>query len=115
MGACALGYLEGIGYYVCMGVLVVMMGSVQAYTRSLFSSLAPIGMESAMFALLSVTDQGASLIGSAVIAVVHTSTDSYLGVYWYCAFAFTVSLSLLLLVDVEEGTAAAGKIADKPG
>lgn len=108
----ALNALNGIGYFLCMVPVVVMMGSLQANTRSLYSSLSPVGMEAAMFAFYSITDKGSSLVGAAVIAVVHTSSGSYLGVFWYCMLAFIVSAVLLYFVDVKQGMVDASK---RPG
>jgi len=99
--------LEGAMFYVCFAPVVLMMGSLQAQTRSLYASLSPTGLESAMFSLFAVTDKGSSLMGTAVIAGVHNYTGEYYDVLWYCASAFLVSGVLLLLVDVEQGMAAA--------
>jgi len=110
--ACACGGLDGGGYYVLMALVTIMMGSLQAFTRSLFSSLTPVGMEAAMFAFYAITDKGSSLVGAAVIGVVHTSTGSYIGVFWYCVLAFAGSAVLLCFVDVNQGMVDAGKNRD---
>lgn len=114
--ACGCGALSAfgdIGYYLCMSPVVIMMGSLQANTRSLYSSLSPIGMEAAMFAFYAITDKGSSLVGALVIGVVHTSTGSYIGVFWYCMFAFFLSAFLLYFVDVKQGMLDASGLDDQ--
>lgn len=108
----ASGFMKafnGMGYYLCMVPMMLMLGSQQAYQRSIYSSLSPVGKEAQMFAFYTITDKGSSLIGYAVIAVVHTRTESYLGAFWYCALAFFSSAVILYFVDVQQGMRDAGK------
>lgn len=105
---CALGGLDNY-YYILMVPVTLMLGAQQAYQRALYSNLAPVGKEAAMFAFYTITDKGSSLIGYAVIGVVHSSTHSYVGTFWYCALAFFTSAAILSSVDVEQGMRDAGK------
>jgi len=114
---CIVGFftkLDGIFYYICGGTLALLMGSLQAYSRSLYAQLSPTGMEAAMFSFYTITDKGSSLLGAAVIAGVHTTTGSYRGVLWYCFFAFVVSVAILASIDVNEGQRQAGRAEAAP-
>lgn len=113
---CARGALLGssLAYYGCMVPITMMLGSLQANQRSLFSSLVPVGKEASMFALYTITDKGSSIVGYSVISVVHTTTHSYVGSFWYCTGAFFLSAWLLYLVDVQQGMRDCGKGRQKP-
>mmetsp|Transcript_91474 Transcript_91474/g.259053 ORF Transcript_91474/g.259053 Transcript_91474/m.259053 type:complete len:498 (-) Transcript_91474:54-1547(-) len=97
------------GFYTIIGISLLLMGSVQSFSRALFSDLVPTGKEAAMFAFYEITDKGSNLIGSAVTAVVHIRTHSYEGVFWYLLPAFLVSALLIWTMDVEQGMRDAGK------
>lgn len=101
---------DGRGFYIVMAPVAFMMGSLQANTRSLYSSLSLVGREAAMFSFYAIMDKGSSLIGTAVIGVVHTTTQSYVGVFWYCVFAFVFSAVILCFIDVERGLVDAGQV-----
>jgi UMF1 family MFS transporter len=108
-GAGVVTAFNGRGFFIVLTPVCLMMGSLLANQRSLYSSLCPVGREAAMFALYAITDKGSTLVGAGVIAAVHTATGSYTPVFWYCSLAFCGSAALLFFVDVEEGRVAAGK------
>eukprot|EP00971_Amphidinium_carterae_P069543 1375967-Amphidinium_carterae.1 len=111
---CVVGFFtefEGIFFWLCGGTLALIMGSIQAYSRSLYAQLSPVGMESAMFSFYAISDKGSSLLGATVIAGVHTSTGSYRGALWYCFLAFAVSIGILAMVNVPLGQKQAGRSA----
>lgn len=101
--------MDGFGFYFVLGPIMLMTGTLQANARSLYSSLSPVGKEVAMFGFYTITDKGSSLIGAGVIGVVHTSTGSYDGVFWYTMIAFLLSTISLYFVDVIRGMRKAGK------
>lgn len=99
----------GLGFYMLMAPLMLMLGPFQAYSRSLFSNLVPEGKESAMFAFFELTDKGSNLIGAMAIFLTHNATGRYEGTFWYLAFAFGSCLFLMYTVDFNRGMAMAGK------
>jgi UMF1 family MFS transporter len=105
--------MDGYGYYVVMVPAVLMMGSLQANTRSLFSALVPVGSEASMFAFYAITDKGSSLLGFGVISLVHSTTGEYTAVFWYTMLAFLISAGILWFVDVNKGLVDAGRAAVK--
>jgi len=108
-GAGVVDTMDGYGFYFVMAPTVLLMGTLQANTRSLFSSLVPIGYEASMFAFYMITDKGSSLLGFGIIPLVHSSTGKYTGVFWYTMIAYLVSAGLLWFVDVQQGLVDAGK------
>merc|ERR1712228_291787 len=89
--------------------LALFLTALQAYSRSIFSSLIPRGRESVFFAFYEITDKGSNLIGPVVTIIVHNLTHSYIGVFWYLLFAFGVAAVLLFFMDLDAGMADAGK------
>merc|ERR1712218_274278 len=83
--------LPGSGFYVVMAPCMLMIGSIQSYSRSVFSSLVPKGKEAKLFTFYEVTDKGSNVIGAIVTTVVYTLTKSYTGVFWYLLVAFAGS------------------------
>lgn len=100
-------------YALVMLPLALMVGSLQANARSVFSSLTPVGKEAAFFAFYAFTDKGSALIGNAVTGVYAHHTSEYAGVFWYCVLMFVLSSVLLLFVDVERGTEEANHHEDE--
>jgi len=109
--AATFGLIEEAGFvlYLVTGPVVLVMGSLQANSRSLFASFVPVGFEASMFAFFAITDKGSSLLGLGVISLVHSTTDEYRGVFWYTLLTFVVSAGILWFVDVQKGFALAGK------
>mmetsp|Transcript_125577 Transcript_125577/g.355243 ORF Transcript_125577/g.355243 Transcript_125577/m.355243 type:complete len:532 (-) Transcript_125577:131-1726(-) len=106
--------LKGSQFYILMTPVVLLMGSTQANIRAMYSSLTPVGMESAMFSFYAITDKGSALIGAFMIGVIHTSTGSYTGVFWYTGAAFLFSLVLLCFIDVKKAMRNAGRLVGEP-
>merc|ERR1712194_155840 len=97
------------GLYIALAPVMLTLGSLQAYSRSMFAQLIPVGQEAKMFALYVIMDKGSSLIGTLVTGVVHTTTGEYDPTFWYCIFAFVVGAILLFFVDPVDGKAQAGR------
>merc|ERR1712232_144350 len=92
-----------------MAFPMLMLGSLQAYQRSIYSLLIPPGQESSMFAFYEVSDKGSNLVGALVTFIVHNATGSYRLMFWYLFLEFIVAGALLVCVDVEQGMADVGK------
>lgn len=110
--AAGFGIIEAIptfGFYIVMAPCLIMMGSIQSYTRSLYASFIPPGQESAFFAFYAITDKGSNLIGPTVMGFVHNATGKYTGTFLYLLPAFLISAAILSLVDVDKGLADVGK------
>merc|ERR1712176_591359 len=92
-----------MGFYAIMVPCLLLMGTIQSYTRSLYASLIPPGQEAAFFSFYAITDKGSNVIGPMVMGWVHNATQSYTGTFLYLLPAFLVSALILKFVDVEQG------------
>ena len=85
------------------------LGSTQAFARSIFSEMIPVGHESQWFALFEITDKGSSWLGPLIASLLIQATGSirYSLIYLICVM---IAPALLLFkVDVEEGAKQAGR------
>merc|ERR1719247_3917289 len=71
-----VGLRSRLEMYVFAVVHGFILGPIQAFTRTLYSDLVPVGRESEFFALYQVTDKGSSFIGPLVISYVAESCPS---------------------------------------
>lgn len=95
--------------YVVLGPGMILLGSSQSISRSIFSSLAPAGKESSMFSFYEITDKGSNLVGGLISFIIHNVFHDYTPVFWYLVLGFASSAWILCLVDVEQGLEDAGK------
>ena len=85
------------------------LGSTQAFARSIFSELIPVGHEAQWFSLFEITDKGSSWLGPLIASLLIQATGSirYSLIYLICVM---IAPALLLFkVDVEEGAKQAGR------
>lgn len=98
---------NGWGFYLVMAPIMLTLGSLQAYSRSIYSNLSPKGKEAAMFSFYEITDKGSNLLGAGFTFLIFTLTKSYVHVFWYLIIVFIVAGLLLWSVDVDQGMADA--------
>lgn len=103
------GMIQSVHPYVVLGPGMILLGSSQCLSRSIFSSLAPAGREAAMFSFYEITDKGSNFVGALVTIVIHNVFHSYTPVFWYLLLGFTSSAAILCMVDVDQGLIEAGK------
>ncbi len=95
--------------FVALGVAIgLVLGGVQALTRSAFSHLVPSGREASYFSLYQATEQGTSWLGTLVFGLVHQLTGSYRPALAALLAFFVVALVLLRRVDFRAGIAEVG-------
>lgn len=64
-------------FYGLAVTIAVVLGGIQALSRSYFSTLIPVGTEAEYFALYEISDKGTSWIGPLLFGVVVSVTASY--------------------------------------
>ena len=79
-----------------------------SYTRVLFSSLVPKGLEAQLFALYEISDKGSSWIGPCVLAVISQFTSVRWGFCWVF-FAFAAGAGMLYPLKLDETAKQRGK------
>ena len=95
--------------FVALGVAIgLVLGGVQALTRSAFSHLVPPGREASYFSLYQATEQGTSWLGTLVFGLVHQLTGSYRPALAALLAFFVVALVLLRRVDFRAGITEVG-------
>ncbi|CAD7940589.1 unnamed protein product [Amoebophrya sp. A120] len=79
----------------------MLLGTCQSYSRVLFSSLVPKGLEAQMFALYEISDKGSSWIGPTVLAIIAQFTSVRYGFFWVF-LAFFIGFLLLHPLNLDE-------------
>ncbi|WP_283136773.1 MFS transporter [Rhizohabitans arisaemae] len=88
--------------------IAIVMGGVQALSRSLYSQVIPPGREAEYFSLYEISDRGATFLGSWTIAFALQFTGSYrVAILWLLGF-FVVGFVLLALVNLPRAIREAG-------
>lgn len=106
-----LGFVEGVGIglrhknemFIFAAFYGFNLGSVESFSRVVFSELIPTGKESELFSLYEITDKGSSWLGPLVVAGLFQATGSLRYGFFYLLFTLLAPLVLLLRVDVFEG------------
>lgn len=86
------GFVYGLG-----------LGVIQSYSRALFSSLVPPGLEGEFFGFFEITDKGSSWMGPVVIGVIQQLTGELRYGIFYIFFMMALPLPFLLCLDVDAG------------
>lgn len=100
--------IYGLGF-----IFGIVMGGLSSYCRSLYGSLVPPGNEAAFFALFAITDKGSSAIGPAVVGRIVDATGHIRPAFWFIMVLIALPIPLIWYVDVEDGQAAARRMASK--
>lgn len=110
--AVTLGYFlpeKGVAaFFAIAAVFGVVLGGIQALSRSLFSQLVPRGREAEYFSLYQACERGTSWLGTLIFGLVHQLTNSYRPAIVSLVLFFIVGGLLLRRVDVRAGIEAAG-------
>lgn len=89
LGAALILPASSASFYALACIIAIVLGGIQALSRSYFSTLIPEGTEAEYFALYEISDKGTSWIGPLLFGLVVSLTNSY-------RYAL-VSLSLFLV------------------
>ena len=94
---------EAWHFWVLAAVLGLFQGGSQAISRSLFASMVPKHKSSELFGFYSVSGKFGNIIGPVVFALVADLTGSSRYAIVALAAFFLIGMTLLSLVDLEEG------------
>lgn len=95
-------------FFLIAAVFGVVLGGIQALSRSLFSQLVPRGREAEYFSLYQACERGTSWLGTLVFGLVHQLTNSYRPAILSLMLFFIVGGLILRRVDVRAGIEQAG-------
>eukprot|EP00802_Teleaulax_amphioxeia_P011454 Tamp_11486.p1 GENE.Tamp_11486~~Tamp_11486.p1 ORF type:complete len:567 (+),score=61.97 Tamp_11486:193-1701(+) len=85
------------------------LGSIQAYSRSLFADLTVKSKESEWFALYEITDKGSSWLGPLIVGELFNATGDFNIAFSPLLVMCLLSFPLLYIVDHEKGMIASGR------
>jgi UMF1 family MFS transporter len=88
----------------------LVLGSVQALSRSLYSQMIPVGRESSFFGLYEISEKGTSWLGNMVFAIVVASTGSYRQAILAIIAFFVIGSIILLLTNTTRAIHEAGNL-----
>jgi Permeases of the major facilitator superfamily len=112
----AYGYLATKTQAVMMGIAIgVVLGSVQALSRSLYSQMIPAGRESSFFGLYEISEKGTSWMGQIMFTIIVSTTGSFKQAILGLIVFFIVGLVVLLFTDVNRAIREAGNRASDNG
>lgn len=86
----------------------IVLGGIQALSRSLFSQLVPRSREAEYFALYQACERGTSWLGTFIFGLVHQLTGSYRPAIISLLVFFVIGGLILRKVDIRAGITAAG-------
>lgn len=112
----AYGYLATKTQAVVMGIAIgVVLGSVQALSRSLYSQMIPAGRESSFFGLYEISEKGTSWMGQIMFTVIVSTTGSFKQAILGLIVFFIVGMVVLLFTDVKRAIHEAGNRLPEEG
>ncbi|MBX3245153.1 MAG: MFS transporter, partial [Acidobacteria bacterium] len=105
----AYGYLGNKTQAVVMGVFIgLVLGSVQALSRSLYSRMIPKNRESSFFGLYEISEKGTSWMGQLTFTIVVGATGSFRQAILALIVFFVAGLVILIFTDTRRAIHEAG-------
>jgi UMF1 family MFS transporter len=98
------------GFYIMAAAIAIVLGGIQALSRSLFSQIIPLGREAEYFSLYEISDKGTSWIGPMVFGWTLTLTGSYRLAVLSLIIFLVIGFVLLTRVNVERARLEAGAL-----
>lgn len=94
----------------------VNLGSVQSYSRVIFTDFIPSGSEAQWFSLYGITDRGSSWIGPLIVSIITQTTGTLRYGMVYLAFALMIPTILVhVFIDHRKGMEQSGRFHPGPG
>jgi UMF1 family MFS transporter len=99
LGAALFLPASDMSFYGLAVLIALVLGGIQALSRSYFSTLIPSGTEAEYFALYEISDKGTSWIGPLLFGLVVSLTQSYR--YALVSLAVFLAAGALLLLQAK--------------
>lgn len=104
----AYGFLQTTGQAWFLGAVIgLVLGGVQALSRSLYSRMIPAGREASFFGLYEISER-ASWMGTLMFFFVVNATGSYRQAILFLIVFFAAGLLILLITDADRAVREAG-------
>jgi MFS transporter, UMF1 family len=106
----AYGFLQTTRQAWALGAVIgLVLGGVQALSRSLYSRMIPAGREAAFFGLYEISER-ASWMGTLMFFFVVNATGSYRQAILFLITFFVIGLFILLVTDADRAVHEAGNL-----
>lgn len=89
-------------FYMLAAVIAIVLGGTQALSRSLFSTMIPVGKEAEYFSLYEISDKGTSWMGPLFFGLALTMTGSYRIAVLSLIVFLIIGIVLLMKVNVPQ-------------
>jgi UMF1 family MFS transporter len=99
LGAALILPASDMSFYGLAVLIALVLGGIQALSRSYFSTLIPSGTEAEYFALYEISDKGTSWIGPLLFGIVVSLTQSYR--YALVSLAVFLAAGALILLQTK--------------
>ena len=97
-----------------MGVFIgLVLGSVQALSRSLYSRMIPKNRESSFFGLYEISEKGTSWMGQLTFTIVVGATGSFRHAILALIVFFVAGLVILIFTDTKRAIHEAGNLTSE--
>lgn len=107
----AYAYLATKTQAVFMGMAIgLVLGSVQALSRSLYSQMIPVGRESAFFGLYEISEKGTAWMGQLMFTIIVGATGSFRHAILGLIVFFVVGMVILIFTDTRRAIHEAGNL-----
>ena len=105
----AYGFLDDkTGFFILAGAIALVLGGIQALSRSLYSLVIPKGKEAEYFSFYEITDRGTSWIGPLLFGLALQMTQSYRIAILSLVVFFVLGFVILLFINIPKAIRAAG-------
>lgn len=94
-------------FFILAAIIAIVLGGVQALSRSLYSQLIPAGKEAEYFSLYEIGDKASTIFGPLIFGIALSMLHSYRSAVLSLIVMLVVGLLLLLKVNVIRGRAEA--------
>ncbi len=92
------------------GAIGLVLGSVQALSRSLYSQMIPAGRENSFFGLYEISEKGTSWMGQLLFSIIVSTTGSFRSAILGLIVFFVTGLIVLLFTDTRRAIHEAGNL-----
>ncbi len=105
----AYGFLDDkTGFFILAGAIALVLGGIQALSRSLYSLVIPKGKEAEYYSFYEITDRGTSWIGPLLFGLALQMTQSYRIAILSLVIFFILGFVILIFLNIPKAIRAAG-------
>ena len=93
---------SSLEFFILSIIIALVLGGIQALSRSLYSKLIPKGKEAEYFSLYEISDRGTSWLGPFIFGLTYQLTSSYRLAILSLIIFFVAGLILIFKLNVKK-------------